>query len=162
MKFLFKQSLALFSLVAAINCGSIAQAAGLPVVKDFTVEAKDAHTRQVPILVLFMSDSCSYCETVLEEFLLPMQRNPEYTDKVILRQIEISSRDELIDFDGKTTTYSRFSGRHKVSGVPNVMLFDGNGQMLTFIEGLLTVDFYYAFLVDAIDESLAKIKASKH
>jgi len=162
MQSLFKQSAALLSLVAAISCGSIAQAAGLPVVKDFTVEAKDAHTRQVPILVLFMSDSCSYCETVLEEFLLPMQRDPEYRDKVILRQIESSSRDELIDFDGKATTYSRFSSRHKVSGVPNVMLFDGNGQMLTFIEGLLTVDFYYAFLVDAIDESLAKIKASKH
>jgi len=162
MKLLFKQILAIFSLVAAINCGSIAQAAGLPVVKDFTVEAKDAHKRQVPILVLFMSESCSYCETVLEEFLLPMQRDPEYTDKVILRQIESSSRDELIDFDGKVTTYSRFSGRHKVSGVPNVMLFDSDGQVLTFIEGLLTVDFYYGFLVDAIDESLAKIKAAKH
>ncbi len=160
MGFLIKQILVIFFLVVAINCGSIAQATGLPVVKDFTVEAKDAQRRQVPILVLFMSESCSYCETVLEEFLLPMQRDPEFKDKVILRQIEISSRDELIDFDGKATTYSRFSGRHKVSGVPNVMLFDGNGQMLTFIEGLLTVDFYYAFLVDAIDESLARIKAA--
>jgi len=54
-----------------------------------------------------------------------------------------------------------FSRRHKVGGVPNVMLFDSNGRMLTFIEGLLTVDFYYVFLVDAIDESLAKIKAAK-
>jgi thioredoxin-related protein len=148
--------------VAAINYGSVVQAAGLPVVKDFTVEAKDAQKRQVPILVLFMSESCSYCETVLEQFLLPMQRDPEFKDKVILRQIESSSRDQLIDFDGKTTTYSSFSGRHKVSGVPNVMLFDGNGQMLTFIEGLLTVDFYYAFLVDAIDESLARIKTARH
>jgi len=162
MKFIFRQSLIIFSLSAAICCSSPAHAAGLPVVKDFTVEAKDARKRQVPILVLFMSESCSYCETVLEEFLLPMQRDPEYADKVILRQIESSSRDELIDFDGKVTTYRKFSGRHKVSGVPNVMLFDSNGQMLTFIEGLLTVDFYYGFLADAIEESLAKIRAAKH
>ena len=162
MKSVFKQPLLMVFLVTAINCGSIAQAAGLQVVKDFTVEAKDAQKRQVPILVLFMSESCEYCETVLQEFLLPMQRNPEFKDKVILRQIESSSRDALIDFDGKSTTYSRFSSRHKVGGVPNVMLFDSNGQMLTFIEGLLTVDFYYSFLVDAIDESLAKIKAAKH
>ena len=162
MKFIFRQSLIIFALSAGICCGSPAHAAGLPVVKDFTVEAKDARMRQVPILVLFMSESCSYCETVLEEFLLPMQRDSEYADKVILRQIESSSRDELIDFDGKATTYRKFSGRHKVSGVPNVMLFDSNGQVLTFIEGLLTVDFYYGFLVDAIEESLAKIRASKH
>jgi thioredoxin-related protein len=162
MKFFFKQILAIFSLVAAINCGTIVQAAGLPVVKDFRVEARDANKRQIPILVLFMEHDCEYCETVLDEFLLPMQRDPEFKGKVILRQIESRSRDSLIDFDGTTTTYSRFSGRHKVSGVPNVMLFDGNGQMLTFIEGLLTVDFYYAYLVNAIDESLAKIKAARH
>ena len=94
--------------------------------------------------------------------MLPMQRDPEYNDKVILRQIESGSGDALVDFDGKTTTYSRFSGRHKVWGVPNVMLFDSNGQVLTSIEGLLTVDFYYAFLVDAINESLEKTKAGNH
>ena len=162
MKFVFKQSLIVFFLVAAISCWSMSRAEGLPVVKDFTVEAKDAHKRHVPILVLFMSETCEYCETVLEEFLLPIQRDLEFKDKVILRQIESSSGDVLIDFDGNSTTYRKFSGRHKVQGVPNVMLFDSNGQVLTFIEGLLTVDFYYAFLVDAIDESLAKIKAAGH
>jgi len=162
MKFVLKRSLIIFFLAAAIDCWSLAQATGLPVVKDFTFEAGDARQRQVPILVLFMSETCEYCETVLEDFLLPMQRDPEFKDKVILRQIESSSKDALIDFEGKTTTYSSFSSRHKVRGVPNVMLFDSNGQVLTYIEGLLTVDFYYAFLVDAIDESLAKIKAARH
>jgi thioredoxin-related protein len=162
MKIVVKQSLAILFLVAAFNCWSTVHADGLPVVKDFTVEAREAHQRQLPILVLFMSETCEYCETVLQEFLLPMQRNPEFKDKVILRQIESSSKDALIDFDGKPTTYSSFSSRHKVGGVPNVMLFDSNGQVLTFIEGLLTVDFYYSFLVDAIDESLAKVKAAGH
>jgi thioredoxin-related protein len=109
-----------------------------------------------------MGESCSYCETVLDDFLLPMQRDPEYKDKVILRQIESSSGDTLVDFDGKTITYSGFSGKHNVSVVPNVMLFDGNGQVLTYIEGLLTVDFYYGFIVEAINESLEKMKAGKH
>lgn len=160
MKFVLKQSLFVFFLMAAINFGSIARAAGLPVVKNFTEEARDAHNRQVPILVLFMSESCTYCETALQDFLLPMQRDPEFKSKVILRQIETSSNDTLVDFDGKTTTYSRFSSRHNVSVVPNVMLFDSTGKELTNIEGLLTVDFYYGFLVQAIDESLAKIKAA--
>jgi thioredoxin-related protein len=162
MKFIFKQSAIIIFLVAAINCGSISQAAGLPVVKDFTVEAGEAYRKQIPILVLFMGESCSYCETALNDFLLPIQRDPEFKDKVILRQVESSSGDALIDFDGKTTTYSRFSSRHNVSAVPNVMLFDSNGQVLTYIEGLLTVDFYYGFIVDAINESLEKIKTAKN
>jgi len=162
MKTAFKKSLIVMFLFAAIGCWSISQAAGLPIVHDFTVEAKDAQKRQIPILVLFMEHDCEYCETALEDFLLPMQRDPEYAEKVILRQIDINSGDKLIDFGGKATTNKKFSGRHKVWGVPHVMLFDSNGQVLTSIEGLLTVDFYYHFLVEAIDKSLEKIKATKH
>jgi len=92
---------------------------------------------------------------------LPMQRDPAFKDRVILRQIETSSRDTLIDFDGKETTHSAFSAKHNVWGVPNVKLFDSHGQVLTSIEGLLTVDFYYAYLENAIDESQAKIKAAR-
>jgi thioredoxin-related protein len=162
VKFLLKHLAIILFLVSAINCWSISLAAGLPVVKDFTVEAGEARKKQIPILVLFMGESCSYCETALNDFLLPIQRDPGYKDKVILRQIVSSSGDMLVDFDGKTTTYSRFSGRHNVSVVPNVMLFDSNGHELASIEGLLTVDFYYGFIVNAIKESLEKIKATEH
>jgi len=147
-------------LAAAFGFGSMSYASGLPVVKDFTAEAKDAKSRKVPILVLFMDETCGYCKTVSEDFLQPMQRDPEFDNKVILRQIESSSEGTLIDFDGTPTTYREFSSKHNVRGVPNVMLFDSHGQMLTFLEGLTTVDFYYAFLLDAIDESLAKVKAA--
>ena len=130
------------------------------VIKDFRIEARESQEKQVPILVLFMSDTCPYCEIVLQYFLLPMQRDPELKNKVMLRQIETSSNDTLIDFDGTSTTYHKFSRKHKVWGVPNVMLFDSQGHVLTSIVGLLTVDFYYAYLERAIDESLAKIKAA--
>ena len=160
MQSALKQVSNVFLLAAAFGLGSMSYASGLPVVKDFTAEAKDAKSRKVPILVLFMDETCGYCKTVSEDFLQPMQRDPEFDNKVILRQIESSSDGTLIDFDGTTTTYSKFSSKHNVRGVPNVMLFDSHGQMLTFLEGLTTVDFYYAFLLDAIDESLAKVKAA--
>ena len=137
-----------------------AQADGLPVARDFTVEAKDSKDKQAPILVLFMSSTCHYCKIVLRDFLLPMQRNPEYKNKVILRQIEISSKDKLIDFNGKITSHSEFSSRHKIWAVPTVVLFDSEGRVLTSIVGLLTVDFYLTYLDNAINESLAKIKAA--
>lgn len=140
----------------------LAHADKLGGVQDFTVEAKVSADKQMPILVLFMSPSCPYCDVVLEEFLLPMQRNHEYDNKVILRQIDIGSKDKLIDFNGKTTTQSAFARAHKAWAVPTVMLFDSNGRVLTSIVGLLTVDFYLAYLDRAISESQDKIKVTAH
>ncbi len=151
----------LFLIITAASFITIAFADELPSVKDFTVDAKESHAKQKPILVLFMSKSCSYCETVLQDYLLPMQRDPAFKDRVILRQIEASSRDTLIDFDGKKITLSDFSAKHQVWGVPDVKLFDSHGQVLASIEGLLNVYFYYAYLVNAIDESQEKIKADR-
>jgi thioredoxin-related protein len=141
------------------SLASTAQAEGLPSVQDFRLEAKESINKQSPILVLFMSNTCHYCEIVLQDFLLPMQRDPAYKHKVILRQIEISSKDKLIDFNGKITTQSSFASSHKAWAVPTIILFDGKGQVLTSIVGLLTVDFYQAYLDNAIDDSKVKIKA---
>lgn len=133
----------------------------LPAARDFATDAREAHKNQLPILVLFMSSSCHYCEIVLEDFLLPMQRDPEFKNRVILRQIETGSNARLIDFEGKATTHSAFSGRYKVWGVPQVFLFDSTGKVLGKIEGLLTVDYYYAYLDNAITDALQKIRSAK-
>lgn len=159
MKATFNKALIFLSLLTICPLTS-AQTETLPIVKDFTIEAKEAKNKKLPILVLFMSTTCPYCETVLQDFLLPMHHDPEFKDKVILRQIESGSSENLIDFDGTRTTYSSFSRKHKVWGVPHVMLFDSKGNELTSIIGLLTIDFYYAYLINAIDESLEKVKSS--
>jgi len=160
MKIKFKRIFLSLLLVIA-NWLPFAHAEGLPTVKDFTVEAKESSEKQAPILVLFMSKSCSYCETALKDFLLPMQRDSEYDNRVILRQIDTDSKDKLIDFKGKTTTHRAFSNKHLEWGVPTVVLFDSQGNELTSIVGLLTVDFYLAYLDNAISESQAKIKAAE-
>ena len=138
---------------------STARAEGLPSVQDFRLEAKESVSKQSPIMVLFMSSSCHYCEIVLQDFLLPMQRDPAYKHKVTLRQIEVGSKARLIDFNGKVTTQNAFANSHQAWSVPTIILFDGKGQVLTSIVGLLTVDFYQAYLDNAIDESTVRIKA---
>ncbi len=150
----------LFLIITAASFIPLARADELPSVMDFTVDAKESHAKQKPILVLFMRSSCRYCKTVLKDYLLPMQRDPAFKDRVILRQIETSSMDTLIDFDGNKTTHSAFSAKHQVWVVPDIKLFDSNGQVLTSIVGLLNVYFYYAHLENSIDESQAKIKAN--
>jgi thioredoxin-related protein len=160
MKIIFKP-IFIFILLATASWLPFAHAEGLPSVKDFTVEAKESIEKQAPILVLFMSKSCSYCETALNDFLLPMQHDPEYGNRVILRQIDTDSKDKLVDFNGKTTTNRAFSSKHLEWGVPTVMLFDSQGNELASIVGLITVDYYLAYLDNAISESQAKIKAAE-
>ena len=152
-------ALLFFTYIAASGLAA-AQAGNLPVVQDFTLDAKESKKNQAPILVLFMTKTCPYCEIVLQDFLLPMQRDREYDKKVILRQIETGSRDMLIDFNGVPTSQSAFAKKHKAWGVPTVILFDSKGRVLTSIVGLLTVDFYLAYLDNAINESQEKIRAT--
>jgi len=145
-------------LWTSVNWVPTAQAEGLPVVQDLTVEAKESISKQAPILLLFMSKTCIYCERVLREFLLPMQLDPEYVNKVILRQIDISSRHKLVNFDGKITSPRALAQSHRVMAVPTIILFDAQGKELTRIVGLLNTDFYLSYLDNAINESQAKIK----
>ena len=138
----------------------VASAEGLPYVQDFTAEGKTAQAKQLPILVLFMSPHCVYCEKVLREFLVPMTRNADYKTKVIMRQIDIDSNARLRDFNGVMTAQRQFASASKIKLVPTVKLFDSQGHELTDpIVGLLTVDFYGGYLDNAIDEALAKIHA---
>jgi len=153
----------LLCLVYAIACiAPVSQAEGLKSVKDFRIEAKESDQKKAPILVLFMSQTCRYCEIVLQDFLLPMQRDHEYDKKVILRQIEYNSKKQLVDFNGNVTTQSAFASKNKVWAVPTIILFDSQGNELTKIVGLLTVDYYSVYLDDAINMSQEKIKSSVH
>jgi len=139
---------------------TLSKAEGLPVVRDLTIEAKASHKLQAPILVLFMSKHCHYCEKVLQDYLLPMYHDPAYEGKVILRQVEVSSSDQLIDFRGMTTTQQNLASRYRARVVPTIVLFDSKGQELIRVVGLLTADYYLAHLDSVIDESQAKIKAA--
>lgn len=152
---------ALLLLASTTPCWtSHAHAQGLPPVTNFRLEASEAAKIKAPVLLLVMSKTCIYCERVLREFLLPMQRNPEYAGKAILRQIDIASKNRLIDFDGKATTQAAYAKAHKVLAVPTVLLLDDRGNELARITGLSSVDFYQAYLDNAINDSQEKIKAA--
>ncbi len=138
---------------------SLSNAEGLPVVRDLTIEAKASQKQQAPILVLFMSKYCTYCEQALQDYLLPMYRDPEYKGKVILRQVETGSAERVVDFKGKVTTQRELASRYRAWTVPTIILFDSKGQELNRIVGLLTADYYLAHLDRAIDEAQIRIKA---
>lgn len=152
----------IFAIVAWASASALASP-GVPYAHDLQRDGALAREKKGVILVMFSGSRCSYCETVLNEFLIPMSRNREYQDKVVMRKVETSSYREMKDFRGSKTVYRHFSGDHGVRMVPTVMIFDSEGNRLTKpVIGLTTVDYYGQFLDDAIDQGVARVRAVRN
>jgi len=147
-------------LTWGLALSGVARAAdGLVHAKNFQTDARTAATRQVPILVVFTTPDCPYCERVKHDYLIPMHKDPAYRTRVIIREVTIGSTGPLTDFDGKPTTEGAFAAAHKVFMVPTVQVFDTQGHDVgDAIVGLLIPDFYFGYLENAIDAGVNKVR----
>jgi thioredoxin-related protein len=155
-----KQALAWTAWIVAWALTPAWAAEGVPFSRNLQQDAEAAKAIQGPVLVAFVGDHCSYCERVLNEFLIPMSRNPDYQGKVVMRRIETSSERSLRDFSGAKSSHSRFASGYDIYLVPTVALFDGKGNLLGKpLVGLTTVDYYGLYLDERIDQAVAKVRA---
>ncbi len=130
--------------------------------RDFAADARLASQRNIPLLVLFSEAGCPWCERTRKEFLLPMQRNPDYQAKVIMREIEIDSAAALVDFAGKKTSHAEFARRSHVSMMPTVIMLGPRGETLAEpLVGFRGADYYGYFLDQRIDTALAQLRAGR-
>ena len=141
--------------------GAAGAASGLVRAKNFQADAHAAAKRQVPILVVFTSPVCSYCDRVKREYLVPMHKDPAYRSRVIIREVTMGATTPLTGFDGAPTTEGAFAAAHKVFMVPTVMVFDTHGVAASeAIVGLLIADYYFGYLEAAIDEGVRKVRGN--
>jgi thioredoxin-related protein len=127
--------------------------------RDLAADARLASQRKIPLLVLFSETGCPWCERARQEFLLPMQRNPEYQAKVMMREVGVDSQAVLTDFAGKKTTHAEFARRHSVTMMPTVMLLGSRGETLAeALVGFSGADYYGYFLDQRIDSALAQLR----
>lgn len=139
--------------------GAAGAASGLVHAKDFKADARDAAQRQVPILVVFTSPGCHYCERVKREYLEPIHKDPAYRKKVLIREVTVGATTPLTEFDGTATTEGAFAASQKVYMVPTIKVFDTRGNDASeAIVGLLTPDYYFGYIEAAIDEGTRKIR----
>ncbi|HMM47383.1 MAG TPA: thioredoxin family protein [Thiobacillaceae bacterium] len=134
-------------------------AEGLVHARDFQSDARTAARRGVPILVVFTSPTCHYCDRVKREYLIPMHKDPAYEKRVIIREVTVDAATPITGFDGKRTTEAAFAASHKVLMVPTVKVLDAAGREASeAIVGMLTPDYYFGYLEAAIDEGLSKMR----
>lgn len=121
---------------------------------DFLATSRQATINNIPILVLFSATDCDYCMFVKEEFLAPMLRNNDYTDKVIIRVVDIDKSDYVRDFNGKMIFPDDLANRFDIQLTPTVAFLDAEGQELSDrVIGIGTVDYYGSSLDEAINNS---------
>jgi thioredoxin-related protein len=139
--------------------GPARAAGGLVHATNFQTDARTASSRKTPVMVIFTSPGCHYCERVKHDYLIPMNKDKAYRNKVIIREVTVGSSTPLTDFDGSKTTEGAFAAAHKVFMVPTVKVLDLKGQDAAEpIVGLLTADYYFGYLEAAIDEGLGKVR----
>ena len=157
-------SLAARALIAASILAWLPQPSGaaggvLAAAADLAGDAGQMRRSRLPLLVLYSQAGCSWCEKLRREYLEPMQRDPAYRDRVLLRQVDIDSTGPLADFSGRSTTHAEFARREGVRFTPTVVVYGPDGRRLAEpIVGVGVADLYGAYLDQAIERALSRLR----
>lgn len=136
---------------------AVRRRAELPPANDLAADAAASRRERLPILLFFDRDECPYCEQALREYLVPFSRD-EWRGKALFRQVGIDRPDPVLDFRGARTTHQALAERYGVFLSPTVLVVDANGLPLGEpIVGLLTVDFYGAYIDNALKAARARL-----
>ncbi len=127
-------------------------------IEDLREEARLARQDNLVLVIEFSSEYCGYCRQLEELFLLPMQRNAGYREKVLIRYVSLDAYETLVDFDGRSMSTSEFASRYGVSLTPTLVFLNGEGvEMSEKLVGIWSEDFYGGFIDNRIDEARSKL-----
>ena len=119
---------------------------------DLSQLGEQAQAEGVPVLIMFSTLSCEYCERLEEEVLAPMKMANAVSTQVVIGKVEVGSGLPLHDFSGQQTSTEQFADTYNVDVFPTVALLDSQGKMLVpMIVGYQTPEFYAAYLDAAIE-----------
>lgn len=142
-------------LLFTASAGAQLQAAG-----DLAQLAAHARVQRAPVLIAFMQKTCPYCRVARRDYLVPLQSDPRWRGRVLIREVDVDRGVRMRDFDGNATTHRDFARKHGVRRVPTLIVFDPDGKTVAPpIIGLLTEDFYRLYIEQAIEAGLAGMRS---
>lgn len=128
-------------------------------VADLREVARIARAQNLVVMLEFSSDYCGYCRRLEESFLLPMQRNEDYDNRVLIRSISLDPHETVIDFDGRLLDTDRFAARYGVSLTPTLVFLNSDGiELSEKLVGIWSEDFYGAYIDKRIDQAEASLE----
>jgi thioredoxin-related protein len=155
------------SIFLLITCLSstplcLADTAKLPPLDDLQQLSRLATQSQLPVLLLVSQYHCSYCDRMKEEILQPMQLDPAYRQRVLIRELSIDPGETLTTLRGLREATSEFISQYEVSVTPTLLFLDAAGrEAAERIVGINTVDFLLLYIDDAIEQATTRMRATK-
>ncbi len=137
-------------------CGGTVTATDVSLVesRDLRTDGRTAESRKLPLMVVFSSDFCPYCELLEEDYLTPMLKSGDYTNRVVIRKFPIDRGRAARHFDGRVLKDWEIAALYEVGITPTVVLVDGNGEEL--VKRIIGVGnpHYFDYILDrTIDEA---------
>ena len=107
-----------FSLLALLLWPVTLPAVDLPPwAENLAADAQVSVQARKPVVVMFRSEECPYCEIVLKHYLGPLAEDPDYRNRVQIRVVDVDGHDlQLTGFDGHLPLV--LMGRHRCRARP--------------------------------------------
>ena len=113
-------------------------------------QAARAKQKRVPLLIVFTTPWCSYCETLEKEIIEPMLKTGLYRDRLIIRKLEINDYSSVTDFYGQRVSVFDVAMRMKVDLYPTLVFFNGEHKEMGRLVGITVLEF----VADDLDKLL--------
>lgn len=114
---------------------------------DWSAEVAAARKAGVPILILFGSEHCGFCERLKSEVLEPLAQNGAIKNLGWIRELDIKRGGKIRDFDGEKIRTKIFVDRYGVYATPTLVLVDNQGKPLgTPVVGYNNAEDYRSYL----------------
>lgn len=151
-----------FAAAFAPAFAQLPAAAQLLPADDLAQAAATAKARRAPVLIAFMQQSCPYCAVARRDYLAPLQTDPKWKNRVLIREVDVDRSTTMRNFAGAATTHREYARSLGVKTVPTLIVFDANGERVAPpIIGLLADDFYRLYIEQAIEAGLARMRRGR-
>ena len=145
-------------MLAGAGYAAREEAVEMIAVSDLREEARIAREGNLVLVLEFSSEYCGYCRKLENLFLLPMQRNAEYDDKILIRSISLDAYETVTDFEGSFMSTREFAAKYRVSLTPTLLFLNSDGvEVSEKLVGIWSEDFFGGFIDNRIEEARANI-----
>ncbi len=146
-------------LLSATALAGPAHVAELPPADNLQQQAAEAQAANKPLVLLFSLPDCAYCKVVRQNYLWPMLRESSVAERPVIRELTMTGRQAIRDFDGLPTTPAALAQRYGVQVSPTLVFVDANGEQLADPVVGGDSQFYLAYLDRAFEQSRRKLNA---
>ncbi len=115
----------------------------LVTVEDLSFLKQEMSDSQLPVLMLFTTENCHYCEAIRENYLIPMLQSGEYHNRILFRQLYMGEYNLIRNEQGKLVSGDQLALKYAVDVSPTILFLDAEGnEVAQRIVGVSTQDYF--------------------